>query len=164
VTTGFRPPGTWNHKHDPPHPVGVLRLHAELRFDADEVVAHLPTIGDEILRRCWDAGTRECSDDVLLAIPPRVYVADLLGLPPGRDGKLACPFHDDKRASLHAYPTGSRGWFCFSCRRGGTIYDLAAAVWGLQTRGRDFVEVRTRLMDRYDRELSAHRTLSGLER
>jgi hypothetical protein len=153
----LRPPGTWNYKHQPPRPVGVLRLHAELRFSVDEVVAHLPAIGEEILERRWDASAREVHDDPLLAIPPRTYVADLLGRRPGRDGKVQCPFHDDEHASLHAYPTGQRGWFCFSCRRGGTIYDLAAAVWGLQTRRRDFVELRTRLLDRYQRELSAPR-------
>ncbi|WP_081685631.1 CHC2 zinc finger domain-containing protein [Candidatus Solirubrobacter pratensis] len=160
----LRPPGTWNHKHHPPHPVGVLRLHAELRFTSEEVVAHLPTIDDEILQRRWDAETRGLRNDPLLSVPPRVYVGDLLGRRPGRDGKVQCPFHTDEHASLHAYPTGTRGWFCFSCRRGGTIYDLAAAVWGLQTRGRDFVEIQRRLLDRYRRELSVGRTLSGMGR
>jgi hypothetical protein len=29
--------------------------------------------------------------------------------------------------SLHVYDTPARGWYCFGrCRRGGTIYDLAA--------------------------------------
>jgi hypothetical protein len=45
--------------------------------------------------------------------------------------------------------------------RGGTIYDLAAAVWNVQTRGRGFIELRTRLLERYERELSASR---GVER
>jgi hypothetical protein len=158
----LRPPGTWNHKHDPPHPVGVLRLHSELRFTPEDVVGHLPTIGEEIIQRRWDTGTRDVRDDPLLRIPPRVYVADLLARSPGRDGKVQCPFHDDQHASLHAYPTGTQGWFCFSCRRGGTIYDLAAGAWGLQPRGRDFVELRSRLLERYRRELSASRT--GIER
>ena len=107
---------------------------------------------------------RALPDDPLLLVPPRVYVGDLLGRTPGRDGKVQCPFHTDEHASLHAYPTGTRGWFCFSCRRGGTIYDLAAGVWGLQTRGQDFVELRTRLLNHYRRELSSRRTLSGIER
>jgi hypothetical protein len=160
----LRPPGTWNHKHEPPHPVAVFRLHAELRFAAEEVVAHLPATGEDILQRRWDAGARELRDDPLLAVPPPVYVADLLGRRPGRDGKVQCPFHTDEHASLLAYPTGTRGWFCFSCRRGGTIYDLAAAVWGIQTRGRDFVDLRARLLDRYEHELAAHRTLPGIGR
>jgi DNA primase len=95
--------------------------------------------------------------DALLTIPPAVYVRDLLGVTPGRNRKVRCPFHDDARPSLHVYPTGERGWCCFSCRRGGTIYDLAAKVWGLQTRGGDFGELRRRLMDIYRRELAVHR-------
>jgi hypothetical protein len=159
----LRPPGTWNHKHDPPTPVGVLRLHAELRFTAEEVVAVLPAVGEETLHRRWDATAREVRDDPLLTIPPHVYVTDLVGARPGRDGKVPCPFHEDKRASLHAYPTGARGWCCFSCRRGGTIYDLAAGVWGRQTRGRDFVEVRNRLLDLYARQINAARAVDARE-
>jgi hypothetical protein len=157
----LRPPGTWNHKHHPPRPVGVLRLNPELRFTADEVVARLPSRGEEVLERRWDASSRTGRDDPLLSIPPRVYIADLLGRP-GRDGKVECPFHEDQHASLHAYPTGARGWFCFSCRRGGMIYDLAAAVWNLDTRGRGFVELRSRLLDRYRRDLSMR--ANGIER
>src|SRR4051812_3980077 len=151
----LRPPGTWNHKRTPPTPVAVLRLHPELRFTREEVVDHLPTVGQDVVRPRWDAPAREHPDDPLLTIEPRVYVTDLLGVSPGRDRKVACPFHQDRRASLHVYPTGRQGWCCFSCRRGGTIYDLAAGVWGLGTRGRDFVEVRNRLLERYERELAA---------
>jgi hypothetical protein len=151
----LRPPGTWNHKHEPPQPVGVLRLHPELRFAPEEVVDRLPAVGQDVLRRRWDAPAREARDDPLLTIPPHVYVTDILGVRPGRDRKVSCPFHEDKRASLHLYPTGAQGWCCFSCRRGGTIYDLAAGVWGLRTRGRDFLEVRNRLLERYGRELRA---------
>jgi hypothetical protein len=149
----LRPPGTWNHKHTPPTPVAVLRLHPELRFTREEVVDHLPTVGQDVLRRRWDAPAREHRDDPLLTVEPRVYVADLLGVAPGRDRKVACPFHEDRRASLHVYPTGRQGWCCFSCRRGGTISDLAAGVWGMGTRGPDFVRVRDQLLERYGREL-----------
>ena len=155
----LRPPGTWNYKHEPPHPVGVLRLHSNLRFVAEEVVAHLPRIDDGLVQRRWDAGARSVRDDPLLAVPPRLYVADLVGRRPGRDGKVTCPFHDDSHASLHAYPTGARGWFCFSCRRGGTIYDLAAAVWNIEPRGRGFIELRSRLLERYAREISSTREI-----
>ena len=88
-------------------------------------------------------------------------MSDLLGVRPGRNRKVHCPFHDDERPSLHVYPTGERGWCCFSCRRGGTIYDLAGAVWGLRTRGGEFREIRSRLLALYERELSAGRYLQG---
>jgi hypothetical protein len=39
-----------------------------------------------------------------------------------------------------------RGWYCFgACRRGGTIYDLAAPMYGYTPRGEDFVRLRTEL-------------------
>jgi hypothetical protein len=47
---------------------------------------------------------------------------------------------------LHVYETPERGWYCFgSCRRGGTIYDLAAPLYGLQARGDDFKRLRAKL-------------------
>jgi hypothetical protein len=83
---------------------------------------------------------------------PDVYVETLTGRPVGRDGKSACPFHPDSRPSLHAYPDPAAGWACFSAQcwrgdrpNGGDIYDLAAQLWGLSTRGRDFLELRRRL-------------------
>jgi CHC2 zinc finger len=149
----LRPPGTWNHKRQPPRPVSVLRLHPKLRFSAGEVLRAVPEVDDSVLRRRWDPPARRTTSDPLLRIAPRIYVADLTGLRPGRDGKVQCPFHEEERPSLHAYPTGDRGWYCYSCRRGGTIYDLAAGVWGLQTRGHDFMRLRDRLLERYDHEL-----------
>ena len=45
--------------------------------------------------------------------------------------RCRCPFHADRHASLHVYETAERGWYCFGrCRRGGTIYDLAAPLYG----------------------------------
>jgi hypothetical protein len=45
-----------------------------------------------------------------------------------------------------------RGWYCFGCRRGGSIYDLAAVPYfsgqsgEVLLRGERFIEVRERLM------------------
>ena len=39
-----------------------------------------------------------------------------------------------------------RGWYCFgACRRGGTIYDLAAPLYGYTARGEDFLRLRAEL-------------------
>jgi hypothetical protein len=56
-------------------------------------------------------------------------------------------FHDDKDPSLHLYADGT--WACFGCqpRRGGTIYDFAAYLWGSETKGRAFIELRRRLAE-----------------
>jgi len=64
----------------------------------------------------------------LLALAPRVYVERLLGQPVGRSGKVRCPFHTDRTPSLHVYQEPSRGWYCYGCHRGGSVYDLAALL------------------------------------
>ena len=69
----------------------------------------------------------------------------LTGQEIGADGKTACPFHADRTPSLHVYPEAENGWTCFGCGKGGTIYDFAANLWGLSTRGEDFMELRRRI-------------------
>ena len=44
---------------------------------------------------------------------------------------------------LQTYADGS--WCCFGCGRGGSIVDFAAALWGMSTKGRDFLALRDRL-------------------
>jgi hypothetical protein len=84
------------------------------------------------------------STDPLLALEPRAYVEGLTGLSVNRDAKVNCPLHEDRTPSLHVY-AGAGGWFCFGCERGGSIYDLAAELWRLDTHGEDFLELRRRL-------------------
>jgi CHC2 zinc finger len=73
-------------------------------------------------------------------------VRRLLGIEVPHHRKLACPFHDDRRPSLHVHPTAERGWYCYGrCRRCGTIYDLAAPLYGLEMRGDDFMRLRAQL-------------------
>ena len=156
----LRPPGTWNFKHDPPRPVAVLRAE-RARFEPRQVLADVPRVDTAAIERRWVSSTRDARRDPLLSIPPAVYVKDLLGVEPGRNRKVRCPFHDDARPSLHVYPTGDRGWCCYACRRGGTIYDMAASVWSLSTRGADFLELRRRLLERFGPELTAAQRLAG---
>jgi hypothetical protein len=93
-----------------------------------------------------DASSRDrVSADPLLLVPPPVYFERLTGLRVGRSGKLRCLFHDDRHPSLHVYQEAGRGWYCFGCGRGGSVYDLAALLWGRNTRGGDFVELRREL-------------------
>lgn len=151
----LRPPCTWNHKRQPPTRVSALRLDETVRFDPAEVIARAPAIEYDWVDRRWQGRVeRDSRGDPLLRIAPTVYVSDLLGVVarPGR--KVPCPFHTDERPSLHVYPSAARGWSCFSCGRGGSIYDLGAAVWGIGTRGRDFVALRRRLTERFSAELS----------
>jgi hypothetical protein len=81
----------------------------------------------------------------MLSIPPDVYVNRLLGVEVPRHRKIRCPFHPDRHASLHVYTTAERGWCFGRCRRGGTIYDLAAPLHGYDVRGEDFLRLRAEL-------------------
>ena len=73
-------------------------------------------------------------------------MARLLAIEVPRHRKVPCPFHADRHASLHVYETAERGWYCFgACRRGGTIYDLAAPLYGYTARGDDFLRLRAEL-------------------
>jgi len=85
------------------------------------------------------------SPDPLRLVPPPVYFELLTGLRVGRSGKLRCMFHDDRSPSLHVYREPDRGWYCFGCGRGGSIYDLAGLLSGRGTRGSDFSELRREL-------------------
>ena len=66
-------------------------------------------------------------------------------------------FHDDSTPSLQLY---DHSWYCFACRLGGSIYDLGALLWRLNTRGREFLELRQRLA----RELLSVRPVSKVKR
>ena len=83
--------------------------------------------------------------DPLLALDPDRYVSALTGQEVPRSRKVRCPLHEDRTASLHVYPDAAHGWFCFGCRRGGSVYDLAAGVWGIEPRGAGFVAIADRL-------------------
>jgi len=91
------------------------------------------------------SSTSHTASDPLRLVPPPVYFERLTGLRVGRSGRLRCLFHDDRSPSLHVYQEPARGWYCFGCGRGGSIYDLAALLSGRETRGRDFSELRREL-------------------
>jgi hypothetical protein len=149
----LRIPGTLSHKHDPPTAVDAIRLDTKQRLRASDVVGGLADPPSPLRAACTPALTEARGDDPLLAIAPEVYVRRLLGVEVPRHRKVPCPFHEDRHASLHVYETAARGWYCFgACRRGGTIYDLAAPLYfsgqspEVPLRGERFIEVRERLM------------------
>jgi DNA primase len=87
-------------------------------------------------------------DARLRAISAVAYVRALTGKTPDRAGKISCPFHSDSTPSLQLYPGGT--FYCFGCRRGGTIYDFAAELWQIPPRGQGFIELRERLATTLD--------------
>lgn len=147
----LRPPHSTNFRHQPPRPVRLLRLAASQRHPLASITAGLPAPAqDNPAPRAPRDGraARFPSRDALLELEPAVYVSALLGVPIGRDRKVSCPFHADTHPSLHVYPTAAQGWHCFSCRRGGTVYDLAGELIGMQTRGVEFLQLRALLRER----------------
>jgi len=150
----LRPPSTLNHKHSPPVAVRLLEHNTDARYALTELTGSLPEDSHPghppgTLPAPRRAG-RTALDRELLAIPAAEYVRVLAGLQPNRASKVLCPFHQDTDPSLHLYPDGT--FYCFgrhnkerACRKGGTIFDFAAALWGIGTRDQDFLELRQRL-------------------
>jgi len=140
----LRPPQTHNHGRDRA-PVDLLSIRGERPVGLGELVGGLPDPPVELVpnRR---SSPRPSSRDALLLIEPERYVSVLTQQRVGRSRKVSCPLHEDSTPSLHAYRDPSRGWFCFGCRRGGSIYDLAGAVWGIEPRGAGFAALREGLM------------------
>ncbi|MDQ6805398.1 MAG: CHC2 zinc finger domain-containing protein, partial [Actinomycetota bacterium] len=153
----LRVAGTHNHKHQPPTDVILEAATGKLHTPPAIAAAVIDVNHDEPHARRRDHGPprREGEHDELLAVDPVVYVQALTGLQPGRDGKVSCPFHPDQTPSLHVYPNPSRGWYCYGCKRGGSIYDLAAELWltgeksSVELRGSEFLWVRERLLARF---------------
>jgi hypothetical protein len=150
----LRPPSTWNHKCEPARRVVLEHHDLHRAVQVDALLAQAMQIDASVVDRSWSRQRREAGNDPLLRIAPREYVSVLLGVTPGRNGKVPCPFHSDERPSLHVYGAAARGWSCYSCGRGGSVYDLAAGVWGMETRGRDFLRLRRRLLETFNRDLS----------
>ena len=118
-------------------------LQPARRYQLDELTAGLadPSPPRRSISSTSRAATSEL-DQLLLAIPAATYVPALTGRQPNRAGKICCPFHDDTNPSLQLY---DNGWYCFACRIGGSIYDFGALLYGLDTRGHQFLQLRQRL-------------------
>ena len=145
----MRPAGTTNRKHSPPTAVRLLACDEHARVALADLTARLAPDPAPTGHRAI-APSRALSSDPLLALAPRVYVERLLGQPVGRSGKVRCPFHEDGTPSLHVYPEPGRGWYCYGCGRGGSVYDLAALLWSIPSSGRGFIELRQRLAEALD--------------
>lgn len=152
----LRPPSSRNHKHTPPLAVRLLRLDPHIRHELAELTAILPADPQPVPPSTRRAGPRRAGrttvDRALLAIPAVEYVRVLAHREPNRAGKVLCPFHKEKTPSLQLYPDGT--FYCYGrhnehrpCAKGGTVFDFAAAMWGLATKDEDFLELRRRLAD-----------------
>ena len=109
-----------------------------------------------------------------------------------KHGKMVCPFHADRNASLQIYRNNGRhnGWHCFGCGKGGSVIDFVMEHEGcdfitavkaidnamglqlLETRNLFEIKQRKKEQDLYDKVKdafdryydSAHETLEALFR
>lgn len=139
----LRPASTLNFKSTPPTLV-ILDHVSGLAFDTGGLLEALPD-EDPAEPIAPTELPERANDDLLRRIDPVIYVAVLTGQEVRSDRKVSCPFHRDRTPSLHVYETPEEGWFCFGCRRGGSVYDLGSALFRLSTNGREFHELRRRL-------------------
>lgn len=148
-----------NHKRRPPAAVCLLRCEPATRHRLADLLAVLGARHDLGRVGTPRPPRPRATGDPLLTVSPRLYVERLLGQSPGRDGKLTCPFHPDDTPSLHVYAEPERGWYCYGCRRGGSIFDLGSLVFlagqseGRELRGDDFRFVRARLLQVFGTDL-----------
>lgn len=87
-------------------------------------------------------------DDPFYGIEATRYIEALTGRAPTRGGFFQCPFHADgneRTPSLHATDILPARWYCHACHEGGTIYDFAALLWGIEPRAEGFGVIRDRL-------------------
>ena len=95
-------------------------------------------------------------------IKSRVTSRELLehvGVHVGRSGFACCPLHREKTASLKVYDDPKRGWHCFGCGLGGSVIDLAMALWETDCRG-----ACERLNEEFQLGLDLHRQLTAQEK
>ncbi|WP_121247245.1 CHC2 zinc finger domain-containing protein [Solirubrobacter pauli] len=144
----LRPPATRNHKHTPALPVQLEEACAARRYSLEELIDGLELPPAPVTPGIGGERTHVEDDADLLTISPDVYVPALTGVSEiGRSRKICCPIHKERTPSLHVYPSAEQGWFCFGCRRGGSIFDLASYLWQLDTKGPEFVELKERLRE-----------------
>jgi hypothetical protein len=146
----LRPPASWNHKHSPPSPVDLSELDPTCRYEIDTLVDGLddppgtPATGPPARPRSG----RTQTDRALLAIPASDYTRTLTGRSPNHAGKIHCPFHDDHTPSLQLYEDGT--WYCYgACQSGGSIYDFASRLWGIESKHQAFLDLRDRLASEF---------------
>lgn len=81
-----------------------------------------------------------------------------VGVHVDRCGKVKCPFHGEKTASLKVYEDPRRGWHCFGCGAGGSVIDLAMLWYGT-----NYQDTVRRLNDEFSLGLPLGQKLSRSE-
>jgi hypothetical protein len=154
----LRPPQTLNYKHTPARLVQLLALDERRIYPLAELTQGLedprpvrPPTPITVRQAVAQRRSRPAGDLLhaqLRQISTANYVLYLTGQEANREGKVHCPFHEgDRTPSLQCYDDGT--FCCFGCLKGGTIFDFAGGLWGVETKGRDFIVLRQRLGDTF---------------
>jgi hypothetical protein len=141
----LRVAGTTNRKGGRRSPVSCVNAITTVH-DPLDVLGELPEARKPQHVESHRRPVARWDDDPLREVPTTFYVERLTGQAVPRSCKVHCPLHDDRTPSFHAY---EHGWYCHGCRAGGSVYDLAARLWGIGTRGSDFVLLRRRLLEEF---------------
>lgn len=141
----LRPPGTLNHKMEPPVRVTIEHMAKSTEIGVLDVAALVKNLPDPVAKPPA-RGLRPdvFADDPLLGVSAERYYTALTGRPVS-PGNVTCPFHNDgkeRNGSLRLYATT---WYCFSCAAGGSIYQFGSHLWNMGTRGAEFHLLRERL-------------------
>lgn len=139
----MRPPGSWNHKTDPPLPVTVLDQR-EVSYLSSTLVADLPDPRQQHPRVSRPPRPQSLDGD-LEALGVEEYYGGLTGWDPS-GSHVRCPFWDHRsNPAMVLYPaTGT--WHCFACSDGGDVYQFGARLYEMDRRTQ-FPELRRRLLD-----------------
>lgn len=143
----LRPPGSLNHKHDPPVRVTIEHYRKEAIIPVSVIVGGLtdPPIDRPARRVRPDVQ----SDDPLQGISADHYYEALTGRPVTR-GNVTCAFpaHRDGQERSPSMRLYQNTFYCFGCCVGGSVFEFAAHLWGYRTpvRGAEFRDLRERLM------------------
>lgn len=149
----LRPPGTRNHKHDPP--AAVTCTHVQLdSWPAREIVGGLPDPPERPARPAPAAPPVRDTADALRSFTAEEYIRALTGRDAGRDAKVQCPFHGGGQERTPSMQLYGDTWACFACpplrpdrdHAGGDIYTFAGVLYDLDPRDAEqFKALRRRL-------------------
>lgn len=136
----LRVPGTLNHKraHKGLPPTWCRMVMCDLAKARYQPAALARGLRDPKAPQRARAPRRrpvEWSEEPWREMEAAEYYRAIVGLEPGRDGKVRCPSvaHSDEHPSAHLYRGAGRGWYCFACGAGGGAVDLVAALRGYPT-------------------------------
>lgn len=123
----MRTPGFANLKYETKPTAKLLRLDAERRYSMGELVKAFPQVTAEPRRgsHAYCGAAPSWLGLVYDAIVDFLERGDFRPRSRGVDGAVMalCPLHQDTNRSLSLHPT--RGYFCFGCRSGGRLTELA---------------------------------------